>query len=202
MQGEPPDDLDNRRISLQDNERILKRREDEIARKRKILNKREALIRAENRKPIMIVVIFIVFALIVVKYVSDNYVIYERGTKNRTPESNAAQAISQSAGFDSPSIQNDSEFSPRQIHVPSDPNAQFFVLETAGNGAMRTITTKRVSAQHTSYSKRAYNCNDSTVMYIGTGDSLDAMNQSAPDAAMGPIVNESIAYYVGLEACR
>lgn len=88
------------------------------------------------------------------------------------------------------------------VSVPSDPKAQFFALEKGGSGSERTIVTKRVGTSGVSYSKRLYNCANSTVKYLGTGDSLDAMSRSMPDPNMGPIVQGSIAYYVGIEACK
>lgn len=88
------------------------------------------------------------------------------------------------------------------LSVPSDPKARFFVLEKGGSGSERTIVTKRVGSSGTSYSKRLYNCSNSTVKYLGTGDSLDAMRKSMPDSNMGPIVEGSIADYIGLEACK
>lgn len=90
----------------------------------------------------------------------------------------------------------------KQLGVPSDPKAQFFVLEKGGSGSKRAIVTKRVGPSGTSYSKRIFNCADGTVKYLGAGDSLEAMRKSNPDPNMGPIVQGSIAYYVGLEACK
>ena len=88
------------------------------------------------------------------------------------------------------------------LSVPSDAKAQYFILEKGGSGSQRTIVTKRVGSSGTSYSKRLYNCADDTVKYLGTGDSLNAMSKSNPDPNMAPIVQGSIAYYVGLEACK
>lgn len=88
------------------------------------------------------------------------------------------------------------------LTVPSDPRAQYFVLEKGGSGAERTIVIKRVGPSGISYSKRLYNCANSTAKYLGTGDTLSEMASSRPAASMGPIVQESIAYYVGLEACK
>ncbi len=90
----------------------------------------------------------------------------------------------------------------KHLSVPSDSKAQYFVLEKGGKGAERTIVTKRVGTSGTSYSKRLYNCTDSTVKYLGTGDSLAKMAASRADPNMGPIVNGTIAYYVGVEACK
>ena len=90
----------------------------------------------------------------------------------------------------------------KPLIVPSDPKAKFFVLEKEGSGAERTIVTKRVGPSGSSYSKRLYNCKNRTVKYLGTGDSLAEMDSSKPDPSMGPIVKGSIAYFVGLEACK
>lgn len=88
------------------------------------------------------------------------------------------------------------------LNIPSDPKAEFFVLEKEGSSAERTIVTKRVGSSGSSYSKRLYNCHNNTVKYLGSGDSLSAMAASKPDPNMGPIVRGSIAYYVGREACK
>jgi len=85
--------------------------------------------------------------------------------------------------------------------IPSDSKANFYVLEKGGQGNERTIVTKREGPSGVSYSKRLYNCAEHTVKYLGTGDSLAAMTASAADPAMAPIVEGSIAYYVGLQAC-
>jgi hypothetical protein len=88
------------------------------------------------------------------------------------------------------------------LSVPSDPNAQIYVLEKGEQGNERTIVTKRVGSSGTSYSKRLYNCQDNTVKYLGSGNSVEAMARSPADAAMGPVQEGSIAYYVGLQACQ
>ena len=90
----------------------------------------------------------------------------------------------------------------KPLNIPSDSKAQFFVLEKGGNGVRRTIVTKRIGSSGTSYSKRLYNCSNNTVKYLGTGDSLAEMAASKPDPNMAPIVEGSIAYYVGIEACK
>lgn len=91
----------------------------------------------------------------------------------------------------------------KPLDVPSDPKAKFFVLEKGSSGAERTIVTKRVGPSGTSYSERLYNCTDRTVKYIGTGDSIAEMVASSKVTTnMGPIIQDSIAYYVGIEACK
>jgi hypothetical protein len=88
------------------------------------------------------------------------------------------------------------------ISIPSDSRALYVVLEKGGRGDERIIVTKRVGSSGTSYSRRVYNCRENTVKYLGTGDTLAAMNSSSPDPRMGPIVEGSIAYYVGRYACN
>jgi hypothetical protein len=90
----------------------------------------------------------------------------------------------------------------KTLIVPSDAKAQYSVLEKDGVGDERTIITKRTGSSGTSYSKRLYNCANSTAMYLGTGDSMAEMENSKPDPGMSPILERSIAYYVGIEACR
>ncbi|TXD43108.1 hypothetical protein TR80_009645 [Xanthomonas campestris] len=90
----------------------------------------------------------------------------------------------------------------KPLTVPTDAKAQYAILEVGGKFPNRTIITKRVGSSGTSYSKRLYNCSNNTVKYLGTGDTLSDMARSKPDPNMGPIVAQSIADYVGREACK
>lgn len=85
--------------------------------------------------------------------------------------------------------------------VPSDSKGTYYILEKGGKGHMRTIVTKRVGPSGTSYSKRLFDCNQGTVKYLGTGDTLAQMNAGKPEAKMAPVVDGSIASYVGGAAC-
>jgi hypothetical protein len=53
------------------------------------------------------------------------------------------------------------------LSIPSDANANFFVLEKSGKGPERTIVTKRIGASETSFLKYFYNYKDDTVKYLG-----------------------------------
>lgn len=86
--------------------------------------------------------------------------------------------------------------------VPTDAKAQYTILEIGGKFPNRTIVTKRVGSSGTSYSKRLYNCSNNTVKYLGTGDTLAEMANSKPNPNMAPIVSQSIADYVGRQACK
>ncbi|HCA5737346.1 TPA: hypothetical protein MXQ19_002137 [Citrobacter freundii] len=93
-------------------------------------------------------------------------------------------------------------FASEVFTVPTDSKASYTVLEKTRSGDMSTITTKREGPSGVSYSKRLYDCKASTVKYLGSGDTIEQMNGSAPDPNMAPIIDRSIAYYVGQKACR
>ncbi|EAA6275728.1 hypothetical protein PHL84_001411 [Salmonella enterica] len=93
-------------------------------------------------------------------------------------------------------------FAAEVFSVPTDSKASYTVLEKTRSGDMVTITTKREGPSGVSYSKRLYDCTASTVKYLGSGDTIEQMNSSAPDPNMAPIIDRSIAYYVGQKACR
>jgi hypothetical protein len=88
------------------------------------------------------------------------------------------------------------------LHIPTDANAKYTILEIGGEWPDRTIVTSRVGPSGSSFSKRLYNCSANTVKYLGTGDTLAEMASSKPDPNMAPIVPQSIADYVGRQACK
>ena len=88
------------------------------------------------------------------------------------------------------------------IKVPSDPKAKYYALEKSGTGAERVILTKRVGPSGTSFSKRRYNCANGTFKYLGDADTLEGLATSKPDPKMSELVEGSISYYVGVEACK
>lgn len=90
----------------------------------------------------------------------------------------------------------------RKFFLPSDASADFTILEVSSGWPERSIVTRRIGKSGTSYSRRLYNCESQTVKYLGSGGSLAEMESSPPDPRMGPIVFESIAYYVGQQACK
>lgn len=90
----------------------------------------------------------------------------------------------------------------KSLSVPTDAKARYAILETGGKWPNRTIVTRRTGSSGTSYSKRLYNCSSYTVKYLGTGDTLADMALSRPDLKMASIVPESIADYVGRQACK
>ncbi|WP_200784207.1 hypothetical protein [Klebsiella quasipneumoniae] len=91
---------------------------------------------------------------------------------------------------------------PYNLHVPSDPKAKYTVLETGTSGDLKTIVTKREGKAGISYSQRAYDCQHRLVKYLGSGESIEQMKSSKPDEKLAPITEESIAWYVGQEACK
>lgn len=90
----------------------------------------------------------------------------------------------------------------RDLTIPTDAKAKYTILEIGGKWPNRTIVTKRAGSSGTSYSKRIYNCSNNTVKYLGSGATLTEMGRSNPDPKVAPIVQQSIADYVGRQACK
>lgn len=86
--------------------------------------------------------------------------------------------------------------------IPTDSKAKYTIIDKNLNGSMATITTMREGPSGTSYSQRLYDCTSWTVKYLGDGDTLEQMKASKPDEGMSPIVDNSIAYYIGQKACK
>ena len=86
--------------------------------------------------------------------------------------------------------------------IPTDLKAKYTIIDKNLNGSMATITTMREGPSGTSYSQRLYDCTSWTVKYLGDGDTLEQMKASKPDEGMSPIVDNSIAYYIGQQACK
>lgn len=91
---------------------------------------------------------------------------------------------------------------PYDIQIPSDSNASYTVIDKTKEGSVRTVTTKRVGKSGVTYSKRAYDCKNREVKYLGSGETLEEMKSSKPDEKMAPITEGSIADYIGYEACK
>ncbi len=99
-------------------------------------------------------------------------------------------------------LPKNSAYTGTYFSIPTDSNAKYEIIEKGQSGIYRTIITKRTGKSGETYSQRAFDCKDWTVKYIGTGDTYQKMLSSVPDAGMVPILSQSIAYYVGLEACK
>ncbi|MGP2486914.1 hypothetical protein ACTUTK_06970 [Pantoea ananatis] len=93
-------------------------------------------------------------------------------------------------------------FSAKTISIPTDTRARYTILDKVKKGSSATITTKREGPSGVSFSKRLYNCSAWTVKYLGDGETIEQMKSSKPDQNMSTIVENSIADYLGKQACR
>ncbi|MBX8573651.1 hypothetical protein [Pseudomonas cichorii] len=89
----------------------------------------------------------------------------------------------------------------KTIVVPSDPTGNYALVEKSGNAGQRVIITKREGFLGVIYSKRVYNCQNRTVNLVGTGATLEILEQSRPVSGMGPIIRDSTAEDIHAEAC-
>ncbi len=90
-----------------------------------------------------------------------------------------------------------------RVHVPTDPNARYTVVEVRKLGAGKAeITTKRDGPSGTSYARRLVDCPSKRFRYLGEGDTLEEMESSRPSPNMALLVAGSISYHVSRYACR
>ena len=90
------------------------------------------------------------------------------------------------------------------IAVPSDPNANYFLISRSAmaNGNLEVIT-RRVGSSGESFARREVNCSDGTVRYIGEGDTLAEAREDAPNPGeMTVPLGESITGVVTAFICR
>ncbi|KPB74679.1 hypothetical protein ACKUFS_10770 [Pseudomonas cannabina] len=89
----------------------------------------------------------------------------------------------------------------KTITVPLDPAAQHALLEKSGSADLRVVVTRREGLLGVIYSKRLYNCEKHTVNLVGTGSTLEIMEQAHAVRGMAPIIQDSTDDYIGSEAC-
>ena len=89
----------------------------------------------------------------------------------------------------------------KAIVVPSDPTGNYALAEKSGNAGKRGVVTKREGFLGGMYSKRVYDCQNRTGNLVGTGATLEIMEQSHPVSSMGPIIRDSTAEDIHAEAC-
>lgn len=94
------------------------------------------------------------------------------------------------------------KFTPKFMDVPSDSKATYLILDKYDSDHFKIIITKREGSSGVTYSKRMYDCSASEVRYLGTGNTLSELKLSTPDPKMTAIQPNSIAYFVGIEACK
>ncbi|RML44065.1 hypothetical protein ALQ97_02469 [Pseudomonas savastanoi pv. glycinea] len=89
----------------------------------------------------------------------------------------------------------------KTINVPHDPTGQHALVEKSGSPQARVVVTRREGLLGVIYSKRVYNCANHTVNLVGTGSTLEIMQQARAVSGMGPVIRDSTADYIESEAC-
>ncbi|MCI3945261.1 hypothetical protein BW686_24655 [Pseudomonas syringae] len=89
----------------------------------------------------------------------------------------------------------------KAIHVPLDVAGQHALVEKSGSADLRVVVTRREGLLGVIYSKRLYNCEKHLVNLVGTGSTLEIMEQAHAVSGMGPIIRDSTDDYIGSEAC-
>ncbi|AAO56093.1 MULTISPECIES: hypothetical protein [Pseudomonas] len=89
----------------------------------------------------------------------------------------------------------------KAIPIPHDPTGQHALVEKSGSAQERVVVTRRDGLLGVIYSKRVYNCANHTVNLVGTGSTLEIMEQARAVSGMGPVIRDSTAEYIQTEAC-
>jgi hypothetical protein len=89
-----------------------------------------------------------------------------------------------------------------RIYVPSDPAAEFYILERRGSIARPIIATKRVGKSGSSFATREYDCAKRMARYLSDGDDRASLAKIDTTGRWGPLLEGSIADVIGSAACR
>lgn len=87
------------------------------------------------------------------------------------------------------------------IPVPNDPYGKHVLVHKSGKASQRVIITKRTGLTGELYTKRHYNCEKQTVRMIGTGNTLEILenqNNKWPESA---VMSRSVVEDIGMAAC-
>ena len=87
------------------------------------------------------------------------------------------------------------------IQVPSDPYGKHVLVHKSGNPAQRVIVTKRTGLSGELYTKRRYNCEKQTVQMVGTGHTLEILENQHSDWPENPVISRSVVEDIGMMAC-
>ncbi|EKG38655.1 hypothetical protein GE543_15650 [Pseudomonas sp. SZ57] len=89
----------------------------------------------------------------------------------------------------------------KTLSIPHDPSGHHALVEKSGSAKERVVITRREGMLGVIYSKRVYNCANHTVNLVGTGSTLEIMEQAKAVSGMGPVIRDSTADYIESEAC-
>jgi len=87
------------------------------------------------------------------------------------------------------------------LDVPSDPTAKYFILEYRGGAGWTGLLIRKVVGTEVSYFQRDFDCQQHTVNYYGSGDSLQAVRNSKSGPFRMRIAEGSVDHDLWIEAC-
>lgn len=88
------------------------------------------------------------------------------------------------------------------LQASFDPDARYSIVSMSGDATQRTVITQRIGISGTSYSARQYDCTARTVLFLGSGTSLEDLQHAQADSAPTPIFKGSLARAISQEACN
>ena len=89
------------------------------------------------------------------------------------------------------------------ISVPSDPKAEYTLIEKSMNGANPVLIAKRhTDISGTSYSKNEFDCSSSKYRPIADSEDLESIRNNQSSVDMVDLVPGSIKYWQWVYACK
>lgn len=89
-----------------------------------------------------------------------------------------------------------------QISSGIDDTATYSIVDMTENDSGATVIAKRVGISGESYTKRVLNCADRTVLFLGSGNTIEDLETAKPDREATPIFRGSLAASIAEVACK
>ncbi|MCY1400695.1 hypothetical protein D3C76_983200 [compost metagenome] len=89
------------------------------------------------------------------------------------------------------------------VRVPYElDEAAYSIVSMTGDSSGRTVITKREGISGDSYAKRLLKCTDRTVLFLGSGKTMQDLDSARPDHEATPIFKGSISAGIAEVACK
>ncbi|MGE8393391.1 hypothetical protein HFV04_015795 [Pseudomonas sp. BIGb0427] len=87
------------------------------------------------------------------------------------------------------------------LQTSFDQDARYSIVSVSGDPSQRTVITQRVGISGTSYSARQFDCSARTVRFMGSGASLEDLQDAEADNELTPIFKGSLSRAISQVVC-
>lgn len=90
----------------------------------------------------------------------------------------------------------------QMLAIPSDLKATYEIIQVSGTKNRPILETKRSSPSGDSYAIREFDCKTKKTRYLADSSTREGLKSSKPEEGMGPIMENSIAWYQYKFVCK